>query len=197
MFEFDRLCIQGMRPLSMKIDQGECIGLYGESGSGKSRLLRALADMDPYKGRILLNGVMADSVDASKWRKQVSLLPAESQWWADSVGEHFSDEDNNFSLFGFTDDIVSWQISRCSTGERQRLAILRCLANQPKVLLLDEPTANLDPENSIQVEQLIKSYLQREQAHCVWVSHDRDQLKRIAQKCFQLHDGLLLEERIL
>ena len=68
---------------------------------------------------------------------------------------------------------------RCSSGEKQRLSILRLLANRPKVLLLDEPTANLDAENTRNVEALLIDYLTENNAVALWVSHDHAQLKRV------------------
>ena len=176
----------------MKISAGECIGLSGESGCGKSRLLRALADMDPHAGCVALDGVLSNDLDANEWRKQVTLLPAESQWWFDSVGDHFVDA-IGFGLLGFSDDALSWQVSRCSSGEKQRLAILRCLANRPTVLLLDEPTANLDPDNTARVEQLVKRYLKQNRALCIWVSHDSLQLERMAIRRYEMIDGEMHE----
>ena len=73
-------------------------------------------------------------------------------------------------------------MERLSSGERQRLALARLLANRPRVLLLDEPTANLDPVNIHRVEQLVKDYLAEQQAACLWVTHTREQIARIADR---------------
>jgi ABC-type iron transport system FetAB ATPase subunit len=108
-------------------------------------------------------------------------LPAESQWWFDSVAPHFASETNQAAL-GFDDEVMHWQLSRCSSGEKQRLAVLRLLANRPKVLLLDEPTANLDPENTGKVEALIAEYLAGNRAVAIWVSHNRAHLERVASE---------------
>ncbi len=79
--------------------------------------------------------------------------------------------------------IAKWQVSRLSSGERQRLALLRALDHNPKVLLLDEVTANLDQENTLKVENLIKSRLQQGLI-VIWVSHDQDQRERMADMSF-------------
>ncbi|MDX1335484.1 MAG: ATP-binding cassette domain-containing protein, partial [Gammaproteobacteria bacterium] len=70
-------------------------------------------------------------------------------------------------------------VSRLSSGERQRLALLRMLENSPRVLLLDEPTANLDRENTLLVENMIARYVQDHEAAAVWVSHDAEQQERL------------------
>lgn len=69
-----------------------------------------------------------------------------------------------------------------STGERQRFALLRLLENKPRVLLLDEPTAALDEKNTLAVETLLLNYLKNHQAAAIWVSHDPEQLQRVATK---------------
>ena len=76
-------------PYSLHIAAGECVALRGPSGSGKSLLLRAIADLDPHEGEVTLDGVACEMIPAPEWRRQVALLPVESQWWLDEVGEHF------------------------------------------------------------------------------------------------------------
>lgn len=193
MFVINSLTIAGLSPVSFELHAGDCVGLSGDSGCGKSRLMRAIADMDEHQGSASLDGEAAENMPAHLWRKQVGLLPAESQWWCDSVGEHFPHQNVDVSVLGFEPAVYDWEVSRCSSGEKQRLGILRCLANEPRVLLLDEPTANLDPDNTIKVEQLVKAYIDKHNACCIWVSHNRLQLQRIASRCYEFIDKQLVE----
>ncbi len=198
MFVLQAMAFEGLVPVSLRIGAGECIGLNGESGCGKSRLLRALADMDEHSGSASLDGVACETMPPAQWRRRVALLPAESQWWHDTVGEHFERRDTvqaDLSVLGFDVQVFDWQVSRCSSGEKQRLAILRLLASRPEVLLLDEPTANLDPDNTVRVEKLILRYLAQRGAACLWVSHDVLQLQRVAARHYQCIDGELREVR--
>lgn len=195
MLKISNLIIDGLVPVEFAVNAGECIGITGESGCGKTRLLRAIADMDEFEGNICLDEVCRQDVPAHEWRRRVCLLPAESQWWCDTVGPHFEEEPTDLGGVGFDAGVLSWQLSRCSSGEKQRLALLRLLANRPRVLLLDEPTANLDAENTRKVEAMVTAYLKNNNAMALWVSHNQAQLARVAvQYCYRLLDGRL--ERI-
>ncbi len=174
-------------PLSLSLQPGDNLVLSAPSGTGKTLLLRALADLDVHDGRISLQGKDQSAYPPAEWRSRVAYLPAESAWWAETVGEHFTDSDAvDWAQLGFEDSVLGWSVSRLSSGERQRLAILRMMLKQPRVLLLDEPTANLDDENTALVEALIAAYLQEQQAAAIWVSHDRAQHHRIGARLMML-----------
>src|SRR5947209_1948991 len=75
---------------SFELNSGECIALQGASGSGKTVLMRAIADLDPNEGTVKLDGVLRESVPGPMWRRQVTYVAAEPGWWADTVQEHFT-----------------------------------------------------------------------------------------------------------
>ncbi len=177
-------------PIEWQINRGECVSLAGASGSGKSLLLRAVADLDPHGGEVRLNGESALSMPGHRWRRRVGLLPAEPFWWAERVGDHF--EEKKCALLadlGLSGNAMGWTVSRCSTGERQRLALARLLQNRPEVLLLDEPTAALDPQSVERVERMLATYRQKHGAVVIWVSHDPAQRQRVAQRHFAIVGG--------
>lgn len=197
-------------PFSLAIDSGECISLSGPSGSGKTLLLRAIADLDDHQGRVMLEDTLCEAIPAPLWRKNVCLLPVESQWWHDAVGQHFFLTGNVFTdstsadcpylePLGFEKTALDWQVSRLSSGEKQRLALARALMNRPRVLLLDEPTASLDQKTTGAVEHLVASYRQETGASVLWVSHDPDQAARVSTRHYsltrtQLNETTLQEE---
>lgn len=197
MLNIQDINIPGLKPISLNMEAGECVGISGDSGCGKTRLLRAIADMDACDGKVCVDDVCRQDLPGHEWRKTVCLLPAESQWWFDTVEPHFPDTTVSFSSPGFADlgfgpDVMQWQLARCSSGEKQRLAILRLLANKPHVLLLDEPTANLDAENTSKVETMIADYLAKNNAVAIWVSHNHAQLRRVSiDNHFDLSEGRL------
>ena len=132
-----------------------------------------------------------------QWRKWVGLLPAESAWWLDKVGDHFSSDNSQyFDQLNLESNCTSWDVSRCSTGEKQRLAIVRLLENKPKALLLDEPTASLDPDSVTAVESLIKNYAKRFQVPVIWVSHNQEQINRLADREFKIENNEVKEVTI-
>lgn len=178
-----------LKPVDLIVDGGQCVCLSGASGSGKSLLLRAIADLDPHGGEVLLDGVPSERIPAPQWRRAVGLLAARSHWWAPRVGDHFpGDGTSDLEALGFGSDVLSWSVERLSSGERQRLALLRLLRNQPKALLLDEPTANLDPQSERRVEAWVGEYCQRTGAAVLWVSHDPEQVRRVCQRALRLSE---------
>jgi ABC-type iron transport system FetAB ATPase subunit len=176
----------------MEVGPGECVCISGASGTGKTLLLRAVADLDPHEGMVYLDNTESTGFSAPQWRSQVGLLPAESAWWHDRVGEHFNGiADSALEDLGFKPDVLRRRVSRLSTGERQRLALLRLLALRPKALLLDEPTASLDGANVRRAERLISAYRRQNRAPVIWVSHDARQIKRVGDRHLRLIDGKL------
>ncbi|MEJ2347400.1 MAG: ATP-binding cassette domain-containing protein [Gammaproteobacteria bacterium] len=183
-------------PIDLYVGAGECVCLSGPSGSGKSLLLRAAADLDPHDGEAFLEDVACSEFTATEWRRRVGLLAADSQWWRPTVGEHFpAGCDPDLNALGFLPETLGWSVERLSTGERQRLALLRLLCNEPQALLLDEPTANLDAESTLRAEQLIGDYSRRHQAAVLWVSHDAAQIRRVADRVLRLEGGVVHEAR--
>lgn len=186
--------IRHVGPISLELAAGECVCISGASGAGKSLLLRAIADLEPHSGTALLDDTECSALKAPAWRRRVGLLPAESAWWYERVGAHFEAPRSDwFTRLGFPADVLDWEVGRLSTGERQRLALLRLLCNQPQALLLDEPTASLDPEAVGRVEALIAEYHTEHAAPVLWVSHDPRQIARVARRHYRIADGQLQE----
>ena len=185
-----------LKPASLSLSAGECIAIRGPSGAGKTLLLRAIVDLDPNEGVVCLDGRDRSTLAGPEWRRLVGYVPAEPGWWGDTVGEHFSEWTAALALvrdLGFPKDAKAWPISRLSTGERLRLALIRALMVGPKVLLLDEPTAALDPASVAAVESLIAARVRAGLA-VLWVTHDAEQAKRIAHRLLVVRDGQVREE---
>lgn len=185
----------GLEPVSFGLAAGECMALRGPSGSGKSLLLRALADLDPNGGEVALDGRSREAMPAPEWRRMVAYLPAEAGWWAETVAAHFADWPAAEPLvleLGLPRESRDWPILRLSTGERQRLALARALVLKPRVLLLDEPTSGLDSVARDATEVLIRGHL-AEGGGTIWATHDAEQAKRMARRALVMERGRVLE----
>ena len=194
LFRVESLSRPGLEPVALSLEAGECLGISGPSGAGKSLLLRSLADLDPHEGGMWLDDVSSQAVSPCQWRHQVMLLPAESQWWYETMGLHFvglAPDDTQLQALGLNEAMMAQPISQLSTGERQRFSILRTLLHEPRVLLLDEPTASLDPRSVERVEALLSDYCKHHHASMIWVGHDATQLLRIADRQCVMHAGKL------
>jgi ABC-type iron transport system FetAB ATPase subunit len=171
-------------PFELDLERGGCVGITGPSGSGKSLFLRMIADLDPNEGEVRLNGVARSGLPAPEWRRQVVYVPAESGWWSDHVADHFRKDqreaaDALAARLDLPAGILDGPVSRLSTGERQRLALIRALVAASPVLLLDEPTSALDSLGARRIEALLRERL-ADGAAIVLVTHDPAQADRMA-----------------
>lgn len=196
------LTVRGLKRLhisvSFDLQDGECVALQGPSGVGKTLLLRSIADLDPNEGAVQLDGTLREAMFAPAWRKQVTYLAAEPGWWSDIVQEHFTGWDDALPLvtrLGLPDDCGPWPIQRLSTGERQRLGLVRALTLRSRVLLLDEPTSALDPAAAAAVESLIAERTSSGTS-VIWSTHDNTQARRVGSRIFAMGpDGGIKESR--
>jgi ABC-type multidrug transport system ATPase subunit len=177
------------------LQPGECVAVQGPSGAGKSVLLRMLADLDPHEGEALLDGQTSASMPAPRWRAAVVYQAAEPAWWEASAGEHFAPAQRGFVVetmraLDLRPELLDTDIDRLSTGERQRLALVRSLAARPRVLLLDEPTAALDPASTARAEALLAAQLAQGMSVLI-VTHSAEQAQRMARRIFHLDQGRL------
>lgn len=193
MLSIKNLCRPGLSAVNLDIDDGDVVVVTGRSGSGKSLLLRAIADLDPNTGDVILDNEDREMMPARTWRRQVTYVPAESGWWKPHVGENFEAQEiaaGYLVRLGFSADVLGWPVDRLSTGERQRLALLRAMVNGPRVMLLDEPTSALDPEAAAKVEGILHEKLQGGVSMII-VTHDAAQAKRMSSRRMVMADGVL------
>ena len=186
----------GVDVRALDTQSGECVVIMGASGTGKSLMLRAIADLDPNDGEVSLNGSSRDNMPANEWRRRVALVPAESGWWADIVGEHLATGSNTDKLLadlGLPAEALRWTVSRLSTGERHRLAIVRALSHKPDVLLLDEPSSSLDQSSNERLEIVLKRLL-GEGVSIVLITHDSAQAERLGDRTLTMTNGRLVDQ---
>lgn len=177
----------------LSLEAGETVCLSGPSGAGKTLLLRAIADLDPSEGEVLLNGVPREHFSGPAWRRRVTYCAAESAWWGPRVADHFQGAMHEAEDYALNPGVAERAVADLSTGERQRLALWRALRVRPEILLLDEPTAALDAAATRRIEATVKRYLAQTGAAVLWVSHDGAQIGRIADRHLVLEGGALTQ----
>ncbi|MAO55100.1 MAG: ATP-binding protein [Rhodospirillaceae bacterium] len=192
------LSIRNLRARHVQVDDldletGDCFTVMGPSGSGKSLMLRAVADLDPAEGEVTLDGRERMTMTGPEWRRQVMYVGPESGWWEDRVGAHFEDPESVVGVLqrlGFKAETLNWPVSRLSTGERQRLAIARAFDRGPRVLLMDEPTGALDQAATALVEGVIHDFLM-DKGIVLMATHSKEQAARLGTRTLSMAAGRL------
>ena len=191
--------------LDLKVERGDLITIMGSSGSGKTTLLRLinrLSEMD--SGSILLNGKDIRDYDPLELRKKVGMVFQLPVIFMGSVRDNLA---FGMKLRGYDNDIetlardcaipeglLNADAEPLSVGEKQRVCIARALANDPEVLLLDEPTSSLDGVSADRIEKMLLALRREKQLTVLWVTHDREQAKRINGRRYLLREGKLEHE---
>lgn len=190
-----------LKQLSLQVPAGQLTVITGPSGSGKTTLVDLVAGLlEPDNGRILIDGVSLADIDRHAWRRQIGYVPQEPLLVNDSVlrnvtlGEPGLTEDDARRALEAADawDFVSAlheglhstvgeRGGRLSGGQRQRLAIARALVHQPRLLILDEATSNLDPVSEQAVLETIRHLKGR--LTMLAVSHDEGLVQAADQVC--------------
>lgn len=183
-------------PFELNLDAGACAAITGPSGSGKSLFLRMIADLDPNEGEVWINGRARAAMAAPEWRRQATYVSAESGWWADKVIDHFAavrraEAADMSARLGLRADILDAPVAQLSTGEKQRLSLIRALLPNPPVLLLDEPTGPLDEESVAKVEALLRERLGAG-ISILLVTHDPSQAERLGGQHYRMAAGRLM-----
>ena len=198
-----------LQPTDFSLNRADRVSITGSSGSGKSVFLRALALLDaPTSGQVLWNGQPIANTEIPHYRSHISYLSQRPALIEGTV------EDNlrfPFSLktlrqrrfdpaavtallehAGKTQEFLGKNAADLSGGEAQVASLIRTLQLNPEVLLLDEPTAALDPTSSRDVEALINAWFAADNARAyIWVSHDLEQARRMSEIHLQMSAGVL------
>ena len=192
--------VQALRGVSLTVHRGDRLALVGANGSGKTTLLRLLHGLVPFEGRrdvVALDGRMP--VVAMLFQRPF-LLSLSVRWnvllglWLHGVPRAQRDERCQRALRRVGLDALAGRSARSlSGGQQQRLALARAWALEPDILLLDEPTANLDPSAKREVERLIGA-LADDGVTVVMSTHNLGQAKRLATRVAYLEAGRLVVE---
>lgn len=194
--------------VSLAVSAGERVGIEGPTGAGKSVLLRALGLLDPLDGGTVRHrGEPVADGAVPRFRRRVAYLHQSPALIEGTVEDNLRvpftlavyrdrafDRDRTVKLLdtlGRGPGFLSKDRDDLSGGERQITALVRLLQLAPEVLLLDEPTAALDPDSTERVERLVAGWVERVERAAVWVTHDRAQAARVATRRLTVAGGRL------
>jgi iron complex transport system ATP-binding protein len=201
--------------LSFRVDAGEILGIVGPNGSGKSSLLKVLSGLLPIgEGDVRLGGLSIQKRTQADIARLVAVVPQEYQqvfpftvaetvlmgrfphrtarWWSMGIGDETAGDLASAHQSMVVTDVLSLAdrlVSDLSGGERQRVMIARALAQEPKILLLDEPTAFLDINHQIEICSLITRLRAERRLTVVLVSHDLNVASQYCDRVLMLKDG--------
>ncbi|MEG2174670.1 MAG: energy-coupling factor transporter ATPase [Oscillospiraceae bacterium] len=195
--------------VSVGIEKGAMVGVIGHTGSGKSTLIQHLNGLlRPTSGKIYINGedLWADPKNIRKFRFQVGLVfqYPEYQLFEETVARDIAFGPTNMGLppeevarrveeaavfSGLTPEVMSKSPFELSGGQKRRVAIAGVLAMRPEVLILDEPTAGLDPRGREQILGEIANYHQTTGSTVLLVSHSMEDIARFADRVLVINDG--------
>jgi putative ABC transport system ATP-binding protein len=204
---------QLLQATDFQLRSGNRVALTGASGSGKSVLLRTLALLDVADaGQLLWRGERVSSAQVPRYRRHVGYVSQRPAMIDGTVLDNlrfpyglkaFAGEAFNLAAVtellaaaGKTPAFLQQAAADLSGGESQVVALIRILQTGPDVLLLDEPTAALDPASVHAVEQLVQTWFEAGAASgraCVWVSHDDAQAQRVSNRRMIMDAGRLMD----
>ncbi len=198
-----------LKDINIKVERGESLALVGPSGSGKTTLLKLLDLLEePSSGRIIFDGVDTACSEKEKiiLRRRIGMVFQQSVMFNTSVfnnvayplkirgikkgvNEKVKEALNLVGLKGFE----KRNALTLSGGEMQRVSLAQALVFDPELLLLDEPTANLDPKNTSIIEEVISKVNKEHKVTVIMATHNISQAERLASKAAILYEGKIIE----
>ncbi len=206
--------VEALKGVNLKVEDGEFLSVLGPSGSGKSTLLNLIGALDkPTDGKIFIEGVDVSTLNDGQLadlRRRIgfvfqffNLIPrftarqnVELPLAIAGLGkeERRRRAEELLKIVGLTDR-MNHKPAELSGGEQQRVAIARALANNPRFLLMDEPTGNIDSKNAMEIIRLIKGLNKELGVTIIMVTHDQ-RLAAEAKKTVHMLDGLIVDETV-
>lgn len=206
--------VEALCGVNLKVEKGDFLTILGPSGSGKSTLLSMIGALDkPTKGKVSIENVDISTLNDNQLadlRRKIgfvfqffNLIPrftakgnVELTMTIPGIGKKERRERAEILLetVGLKER-MNHRPAELSGGERQRVAIARALANNPKFLLMDEPTGNIDSKTAKEIIDLVKRLNEEKGATIIIVTHDQ-QIAFHAKRTVQMLDGLIIKEKV-
>ena len=189
-------------PLEFEVSSGEVFAILGPSGSGKTTVLRMIVRLEDAEGEVRLDGEDLWCLQPHILRRKVALVPQEPVVFSGTVFENISygrllqgrnlrqeEAVELLSVCGLSEDFLKKPAAKLSTGEKMRVCIARALANGPVVLMLDEPTAALDPSIGAKVLRAVFAYMRQRSGAVVLVTHRVQDALSFGERALIIRDG--------
>jgi len=205
--------VYALKDISFEIDQGEFVFLIGNSGAGKSTLLKLILNqLKPSSGKILLGNIdlsNGNKDDVNNIRRKIGVVFQDYQLISDKTIEE------NIALIldivNYPKEKIQSRIdkvikevnlgtrrflfpSQLAGGELQRASLARALAIEPEVILADEPTGNLDPENSWNLVKLLKDINKENNTTIIMTTHNNEIVESLGKRVIKINDGEIVKD---
>ena len=203
---------RALKNVNITIEDGEFVFVTGRSGSGKSTLMKILLkEVEPTSGRVIVNDMDLGKMPRSyvpKYRRRLGVVFQDFRLLKDkTVYEHVAfaqrvigvssrrireSVPQMLKMVGLSSKYKSFP-RQLSGGEQQRVAIARALINKPEVLLADEPTGNLDPQNAMEIMRLLDE-INRQGTTVIVVTHSRDLVNTMQKRVITIEKGVVVSD---
>ncbi len=204
--------VEALKDITLRIEQGEFVFVVGKSGSGKSTFIKLLLkELDPTSGKLYIAGRMVNKLKRKQvplYRRNIGVVFQDFRLLKDrtvfenvafaqriigrSKREIIRNVTTMLTIVGLTDKAEAFP-NELSGGEQQRVAIARALVNQPTILLADEPTGNLDPQNAWEIMMLLQE-VNKMGTTVVVVTHNNDIVDVMQKRVVTLEEGHLVRD---
>lgn len=199
---------ENLRDISLVLEEGEVLGILGPNGSGKTTLIRCISHiLHPKSGTVILNGEDIDHMSRNDIARNIGFVPQNSMqdqnpptvyetvlmgrrpyiYW------NYTEKDKEIVWSAMkemkVDEFAMRPFNRLSSGQAQRVLIARAIAQEAKVIMLDEPTSNLDVKYQIEVLETIHKTVKDKNLSACLIIHDLDLVMRFCDKILMIRDG--------
>ncbi|QWV91788.1 ATP-binding cassette domain-containing protein [Geomonas oryzisoli] len=207
----DGAAVELLDGISFSAKAGEITAIIGPSGGGKSTLIRLINRLtDPSEGRITIGGTDIATMDPLKLRRMVALVPQKPFMFEGTVLDNLqmpfryrhqdppaaqsTEVTEVLTLARLDRDLLERDSRSLSLGQQQRVGVARALITKPQVLLLDEPTSALDRRTSDELTATLREICHGRNLTMIMVTHDLRLTEKVADYCFYLEAGRILEQ---
>ena len=197
---------KAVKNINFKINQNEIVGLLGPNGCGKTTTIgMILGLLKPTSGQILINGIDIEKNKISllhkmnfispyielpkKLKVKQNLVVYGKLYNIKNLNERIEYLANKLRL----NDLLDKVTGELSSGQKNRVSLAKALINDPSVLLLDEPTASLDPETGDFIRTFLENYKKEKKLSILLASHNMDEVKRLCSSVMMMKDGIIID----